>query len=113
MNHAIIRKIEEQITRELLLTANDAGWPCVGYDYGDGFESDTDYESTVDMCMNLDDVNLVFESPNKTKRAWVRLVYGNDGDDLICDYSLTEGFEDAVMNRMNEYCENITEKMFK
>lgn len=112
MNHAIIRKIEEQITRELLLTANGAGWPCVGYDYGDGFESDTDYESIVDMCMNLDDVHLVFESPNKAKRAWVRLVYGNDGDDLINDYSLTEGFEDAVMNRMNEYTETIAERMF-
>lgn len=112
MNHAIIRKIEEQITRELLLTANDAGWPCVGYDYGDGFQSDTDYESTVAMCMDLDDVYLVFESPNKTKRAWVRLVYGNSGDDLICDNSITEGFEEAVMNYMTEYCENIAERMF-
>ena len=37
MNSKIIRKIEEQVLRELLLTANDAGWPCIGFDDGDGF----------------------------------------------------------------------------
>ena len=112
MEHRIIRKIEEQVTRKLLSTANDAGWPCVGYDYGDGFEGDSDYESIVSMCLNLDDVHLVFESPDKSKRSWARLVYGNDGWDLICDSSCTPGFEQSVMEKMNEYCENIDQHLF-
>lgn len=112
MKQEIIRKIEEQITRELLLTANDAGWPCIGYDYGDGFKSDTSYESTLSLCLDVDDVYLIFASPDKSKRAWARLVYGNDGWDLINDYSCTPGFEKLVMDKLNEYCEKIEEKLF-
>ena len=112
MNSKIIRKIEEQITRELLLTANDKGWSCIGYDYGDGFMKDTDYENIVDTCLNVDDLYLVFLSPDQSRKAWVRLVYGNDGYDLINDYSLTEGFEDSVMKHMDEYSENIETRMF-
>lgn len=112
MNRKIIRKIEEQITRELLLTSNDAGWNCIGYDYGDGFESNTDYESIVSMCLNVDDLYLIFQSPDKTKKAWARLVYGNDGFDLINDYTCTPGFEQLVMDKMTEYTENIENKMF-
>lgn len=105
-------KIEEQITRELLLTANDAGWGCIGYDYGDGFESDTDYESIVSMCLNVDDLYLIFASPDKTKKAWVRLVYGNDGYDLVSDYTCTSGFEQLVMDKVNAYTEKIEERFF-
>lgn len=103
--HKVIRKIEEQVTRELLLTANDAGWPCIGFDCGDGFEHCTDYEEAVSMCLNVDDLYLVFS--NGQRKAWARLVYGNDGWDLICDYSCVPGFEQSVMDKMTKYCEDI------
>jgi hypothetical protein len=112
MERKIVRKIEEQVTRELLLTANDAGWGCIGYDYGDGFEKDSDYESIVSMCLNVDEIHLVFLSPDKNKKAAVFLVYGNDGWDLINDYTITEGFEQLVMEKINDYCENIDQHLF-
>lgn len=112
MNGKITRKIEEQITRKLIRTAAANGWPCIGYDYGDGFQRDTDHESIVSMCLNVDDLYLIFASPDKPRRSWVRLVYGNDGWDLINDYSLTPGFEESVMNPMNEYTENIEKHLF-
>ena len=112
MNRAIFRKIEEQITRELLLTANNAGWPCVGYNYGDGFQSDTDYESIVSMCLNVDEICLSFQSPDHKKMAAVFLVYGNSGWDLISDNTITEGFEELVMQKMTSYTENISDHLF-
>lgn len=112
MEHKIIRKIEEQVTRQLLLTANDAGWPCIGYDYGEGFEKDSGYESIVDMCLNVDEITLVFLSPDKKKRAAVFLVYGNEGWDLISDNTIVEGFEELVMEKMTDYCENIEQHLF-
>jgi hypothetical protein len=112
MEHKIIRKIEEQVTRQLLLTAKEAGWPCIGYDNGDGFEKDSDYESILDMCLNVDEITLVFLSPDKKKRAAVFLVYGNDGWDLISDNTIVEGFEELVMEKMTDYCENIEQHLF-
>jgi hypothetical protein len=112
MNDKITRKIEERITRELLLTANDKGWGCVGFDYGDGFTRETQYEELVDTCLNVDDIFLVFQSPDQNRRAWVRLVFGNDGWDLINDYSMTEGFEESVMQHMDDFVETIEQKMF-
>lgn len=112
MNQEIIRKIEKQITRELLLRANDSGWPCIGFDSGDGFECCTEYEKIVSECMNLDEVYLIFMSPDQKKKAWVFLVYGNDGWDLICNNSIVDGFEEMVMEYMSEYCDNLSDKMF-
>lgn len=108
----IIRKIEEQITRQLLLTANDAGWPCIGFDDGDGFEKESNYEELVSHCMNLDEITLFFHSPQKDRTAWVYLVYGNDGYDLICDNEIVDGFEQLVMEKMTEYTENIEQHLF-
>lgn len=108
----IIRKIEERITRELLLTANDYGWPCIGYDYGDGFKKETDYEKIVSECMSVEDVLLIFSQGEGQVRAWVRLIYGNEGWDLINDYSLTKGFEELVMQKMDSYTSKIEEKLF-
>ena len=112
MEHKIIRKIEEQVTRQLLLTAKEAGWPCIGYDYGEGFEKDSDYESILDMCFNVDEITLVFLSPDKKKRAAVFLVYGNEGWDLISDNTIVDGFEELVMEKMSDYCENIEQHLF-
>lgn len=112
MEYKIIRKIEEQVTRQLLLTANDAGWPCVGYDYKGGFEKDSEYESILDMCLNVDEITLVFLSPDKKKLAVVFLVYGNEGWDLISDNTIVEGFEQLVMEKMSDYCENIEQHLF-
>ena len=112
MEHKIIRKIEEQVTRKLLLTAKEAGWPCIGYDNGEGFEKDSDYESILDMCFNVDEITLVFLSPDKKKRAAVFLVYGNEGWDLISDNTIVEGFEELVMEKMSDYCENIEQHLF-
>jgi hypothetical protein len=112
MNSKIIRKIEEQVLRELLLTANDAGWPCIGFDDGDGFERETFYEELVSHCLNLDEVTLFFSSPKEDRCAWVYLVFGNDGHDLICNNEIVDGFEQLVMDKMTDYCENIADKLF-
>jgi hypothetical protein len=113
MNSKIIRKIEEQVTRKLLLTANDAGWLCTGYDFGDGLIKCSEYETIVTNCMNSDEMYLIFQSPNHKQRAWVYLVYGNDGWDLINNWSTPEGFDEEVMNKVSNYCENIDQYLFK
>lgn len=112
MEHRIIRRIEQQVTRKLLETATAAGWPCIGYDYGDGFQKDNDPASIFDMCMNVDEISLVFLSPNQKKRAAVFLIYGNDGWDLIADNTIVDGFEQSVMEKMTDYCENIDQNLF-
>ena len=39
----------------------------------------------------------------------VYLVFGNDGWDVICDYHLAEGFEEEVMNAVDEYARTFEE----
>jgi hypothetical protein len=110
MDRKISRKIEEQITRQLISTAAANGWPCIGYDYGSGLKKETDPEELFSMCMNVDEIYLIFES-SEGRRAFAWLIYGN-GRYMISDYSLPPGFEESVMTPMNEYTENIDKHLF-
>jgi hypothetical protein len=41
----------------------------------------------LDALMTTDDDTLVFRDMNGNKIGWVWLVYGNDGYDVVCDYT--------------------------
>jgi len=112
MNRTVSRKIEEHLTEHLLKTAREAGWPCIGYDYTDGFMEASDDSSTLKTCLNTDEIVLFFRSTENGKEAWASLIYGNGCVDPISDYLCVSGFEQLVMDKMGSYAENITEKMF-
>lgn len=52
---------------------------------------------------NLDDAWLVI-SKGRERLGWVRFVFGNDGYDVVSDYTLAPEIE-TVMNQVNEYAD--------
>lgn len=94
-------RIELRVVRKLLAVFLTEGWKVTvdaerGYD-GDGrLLASSDVEEIVRNAFQYDDCHLFFHRPQQTKFlsggridcvGWVRLVFGNDGWDVISDYS--------------------------
>ncbi len=94
-DHEIIRQhspsvrgrayIELQIVNELIAAAAKAGYALRVQEYEDDGETDYDVRSAI---FNLDDAHvIVCDSVSGAGIGWVRLVMGNDGYDVVSDYS--------------------------
>ena len=57
-----------------------------------------DCDSIMNSIMSVDDEQLIFYDITGVRKGWIRLVYGNDGFDVIADYSSPIEFllEDAI-----------------
>lgn len=61
------------------------------------------WEGAATLLHDLDEAWLTFSKDEVY--ADVFLVFGNSGWDVVCDYELVPGFEEEVMNAVNEYAE--------
>lgn len=60
----------------------------------------------MDALFSTDDDRIRFRSPDGTKNAVFYLVYGNDGYDVISDYTANETAE-AIMAQVQPYIDNL------
>jgi hypothetical protein len=76
--------LEMEIVSALIRAAVDAGY----YFEVDGEEDDV---STTDnlkrVVFNLDEATLLLCGDDEKPKGWIKLVFGNDGYDLISDYT--------------------------
>jgi hypothetical protein len=83
------RELEEQIVRRTVRALLDAGY-VLSVDDGDAYnlpvEKSTDFEEVLEAMMNVDIDGLYADKDGK--REWIRFVYGNDGWDVIQDYTI-------------------------
>lgn len=86
-----VRKIERMIVDAVVEDAIKAGYELqVVADGEDMTERTTDGAAIIAMLMDLDDAHLIYrkpETPKENHDAWVRFVFGNDGWDVINDYT--------------------------
>ncbi|OYW73583.1 MAG: hypothetical protein B7Z37_20955 [Verrucomicrobia bacterium 12-59-8] len=88
MNVKTRQRIEKQIARLFLRTALAAGY-AVSLDNGGEdfeFENSTNLKYIIGKMFATDEERL-YLSKNGKRVGWVLLVYGNDGYDVICDYT--------------------------
>ena len=88
--------IETGVMKSLVKTLLSAGFFVTVNNGGDEDElQDSNDEAEILRAMRLTDEDHLLVSKTKGKRDhFVYLVYGNDGLDLICDYSF--GIEDII-----------------
>lgn len=93
----------------LAIDNGDERTPMISYDATMGLQPSTD--AVLDLMFQTDDewlmafkVERALEEDDKRPDAWVRFVYGNDGYDVISDY--TTNLE-ATLKPINEYADTL------
>ena len=80
--------LERKIVKALVKAALDAGYFCGVHDGEQLTLKHCDNISTImEHLFTTDEDCLRIYDKNTTVIGWVRLVYGNDGWDVICDYT--------------------------
>jgi len=83
------RKIERRIVSRVVKDALRAGHTLSVNNGGDEFEisKSSSYRDVMDSLMATDEETLILHDDSGAKVGGVFFVYGNDGYDVICDYS--------------------------
>ena len=103
------QKIERRIVRCVVNDALHLGYVLSVDDGGDEYAitESTDAKAVMAALMNTDEDYLILRHP-EGRSGWVRFVYGNDGWDVICDYSGAEHIE-RVLEGANALAEALSE----
>jgi hypothetical protein len=104
------QKLEIRIVTRVVKDALAAGYVLDVDNGGDELEvtGATTLKATLAALMNTDDEYLILRHP-EGRGGWIRLVYGNDGWDVICDYSGVDHIE-AVLAGANALAEKLEER---
>lgn len=63
-------------------------------------DSSTEASEIIDAMLAVDEVHLIVQTPNGGPKGWAFFVYGNDGYDVINDYTLNL---EEVLKPTNDY----------
>jgi hypothetical protein len=100
-------RIERQIARRTIKEALALGYTLGVYDGEETtLEYSADASKVLAAMLTTDDDHLLFYR-NGVRIGWVRFVYGNDGYDVICDY--TTNLEE-VMEKVNVLTDKLEER---
>lgn len=107
MDTILRNRIEDRIILKLLSTAETNGWTCTCIDDGEERIKATGlaHKQIAQECYEYDEVTLRFRKGEL--KAWVFLVFGNSGWDVICDHSAAEPFNSTVMETVGHYANAI------
>lgn len=106
MNYEQRSAIEKKIVRKLIRVAKAAGFAIAYIDDGEERVKVAGEKEAMDLIFDLDEAGICFKG--QEGRFAVLLVLGNDGYDVIADYSFREGgaFQ-AVMKEVDDYVEGL------
>lgn len=96
--------IEKKIVRKAIRTLKDAGWLLVGVFDGEEYQAITTEKEAIETGFSVDEFKLYFKKDDSARHA-IYFVLGNDGYDVICDYSYGEQSFFNAMNIINQYAE--------
>lgn len=100
-----IADMERRIVKAVVYSLTRAGFQL---QTDDGEEKScwlTDPELVLSLCFGVDDLWLIARRSSDGKRGWVRLVYGNDGWDVLSDYTVNLETELGPANRLSDRLE--------
>lgn len=84
-----VRRIERRVVRRLCLALLKAGYTLGVYDGAEQVMSEARTWKAVEPALfSVDDEYLTVHNATGKRVGWVRLVYGNGGWDVICDYHI-------------------------
>jgi ribosomal protein L35AE/L33A len=83
------QEIERQIIQRIVTDALEAGFQLTVDDGGDqpSVKRSTDQAAIMGAVMLTDEDRLYYSKPGEPLQGWVRLIYGNDGWDVVNDYT--------------------------
>jgi len=94
MNVKQRQNIERRIVRQILKDALAAGYRVSVHDGEDWVVSKSTHGPSIFAAMfSVDEETLVFRDASNATVGQVWLVYGNDGYDVVCDYTANEKTE--------------------
>jgi hypothetical protein len=97
-------KLEQRIVKLTVDTLLKDGYSLAVFDGEETTAITTDKKTLIDALMETDeDYLFVYEAGVKARFGWVRFVYGNDGYDVINDY--TTNLDEALAG-VNAYAES-------
>ena len=100
------QRMERAVISALVKAGLEAGY-SIGVHNGEELvlNRSTSYKAVMAAIMSVDEEHIFFFNAETGKRVgWVFLVYGNDGWDVICDY--TTNLE-AIMKRPNKVSDRL------
>jgi len=107
-------EIEKQIVGQLLNDALINGFTVSVDDGGERYalSHSVNMDDIMTALMNTDRNEVVFHDKNGQPAGWARLVYGNNGYDVIANYEIdiTKSGSDAIFQGAIELSENLKEK---
>lgn len=82
-------RIEREIATKIVDDALAAGYSISVDNGGDEYEikESTDKNAILAVMFATDEERVILSKDGKHHSGWVYLVYGNDGWDVVCDYS--------------------------
>jgi hypothetical protein len=100
-------RIEKEIARQVLEAGKKAGYTFAINNGGDEDEEAATVDEAMKLMFETDDETLFFMTPDGSPVGWVYFVYGNDGWDVINDYtsnlsSLIDPICDAASKKYND-----------
>lgn len=100
MSAVMRQEVERKIVGQFVLDALEQGYRLAvslerGYDIDEMLLGSTDYDAIMEAAFAGDDCHLFVQGPGPTTRngqvvseGWVYCVFGNDGWDVISDYTV-------------------------
>jgi hypothetical protein len=85
---------EVAVIRQTMAALQVAGFHPVKVEDGEETTAARSADEVLTLALNVDECYVSFERYNET--GWLRLVFGNDGFDVVCDYSARGQFADIV-----------------
>lgn len=87
-------KLEQRVVWALFRHMEQRGWSAASVHDGDEETRVRSPKAAMELCFNLDDAYVFFRNA-EGKRHYVRLVFGNSPEEVICDWGFTEGDADG------------------
>lgn len=103
--------VERKIVSKVVKDALDAGFTVDVFNGEETVIKDSkDMAAILKEMFSVDDERLYFRKAGQ-RMGWVQLIYGNDGTDVIADYTATPAIEGIVAGatRMAELIDNAPE----
>lgn len=98
------QRIERSIVRQIVKDALASGY-SISLDNGDGPELTNDKLRGIMHQMFATDEERLYLYKDGCCKSWVYLVYGNDGYDVICDYS-----DNKITNELLKNAQALSDK---
>lgn len=106
-------EVEKKIVRKTIRLMKDAGWNVVGHNAtnDESFEACSGEKETIEAVFSVDEAKVYFKKGD-LRRQVVFFVMGNDGWDVVCDYTAPmEGTPEhefvLVMDAVQEYANKL------